>query len=316
MSSNTTKNSDALIVTELWDGEMQEILHEQLTGLPHVRQVDFPHGDAFTWPSLGPAIVREKQEDIDVTFDALDVGEVTVTMNIPIVSGNSISKKLLQDSMFSAQLLAAVPGEQAAAVMERVETDVLSLAMNQFLGTNNQNLINNIPHRRIASGTNETITPKDFSLAKYSLKKALMPMENLIAIVDPSVGFHIETNSQFVTFADSPMATGIVETGITKNMRFIRNIYGFDVFESNLLPEMNETIDGKTTSSGVANMFMSLARMTLSPFVLAWRERPILESDTRFENRGVRFQTNAYYGTKLVRDENLVVIGSDTDQVN
>lgn len=109
---------------------------------------------------------------------------------------------------------------------------------------------------------------------------------------------------------------GIIETGITNNMRFIKNVYGFDVFESNLLADANETIGSLTTTAGKANLFMSLARESLLPFVLAWRRQPKLDSHFDHRLRQEEIVTTARWGTGLVRDENLVVTISDTDQVN
>jgi hypothetical protein len=249
MSGNNTTNSQSIIRSELWQQQLEEILHENLLGVPFVRQVDFPDGTAFTMPSLGTPAVRDLPEGAEVTFDALDNGETTITMNAPVVAANSISEVLLEDSMWANDLLSAIPGEQAQAIMERFETDTLALAMQQFNGTDDQNLINGVAHRKIASGTNEIMQPQDFAFAGYSLKKAKVRRQNLIAIVDPSVAYALETTTNLVNVSNNPKWEGVIESGIESNFRFIRNVYGFDVFESNLLPDMNETIDGLTTTA-------------------------------------------------------------------
>jgi len=315
MSGNNTANTDALIRSELWQKELEEILYENLLGVPFVRQLDFPDGSAFTMPSIGTPLVRDFPEGAEVTFDALDTGEVTITMNQPVIAANSISEILLEDSMWAQELLSAVPEGQAQAIMERFETDTLALCMQQFAGVNNANNINGVAHRKIAGGTNETIQPQDFAFAGYSLKKAKIPNKNLIAIVDPSVAYALETATNLVNVSNNPKWEGLIETGITDNFRFIRNVYGFDVFESNMLPTMNETIGGLTTTAGKANIFMSLARPSIAPFVLAWRRKPSLISEFDNKLHELQTQTTARWGTGLVRDENLIVIGSDTDQV-
>lgn len=315
MSGNNTGNSQSIIRSELWQQQLEEILHENLLGMPMVRQVDFPDGDRFTMPSIGTPLVRDLPEGSEVTFDALDNGESSIVMNAPVVAANSLSEVLLEDSMWSAELMAAIPPEQAQAIMERFETDTLALAMNQFAGVSNENLINGVAHRRIASGTNEVMDVVDFAFAGYSLKKAKIPRQNLVAIVDPSVAFQLETLTNLSNVSNNPRWEGIIESGIEQNFRFIRNIYGFDVFESNLLPDMNETIDGKTTTAGKANIFMSVARPGILPFVLAWRRKPKLISEMDNKLHELQVQTTARWGSGLVRDENLVVIGSDTDQV-
>jgi hypothetical protein len=199
--------------------------------------------------------------------------------------------------------------------MERVESDIFALANAQFAGQNNQNLINGVAHRKVASGTNETMAPQDFAFAKYALKKAKVPLTNLVAIVDPSVAYALETSTNLVNVSNNPQWEGVIETGIDKEFRFIRNVYGFDVFESNLLADANETIDGLTTTAGKANIFTSMARPTISPFAMAWRRNPVLKTEEDFDTGDLKVKTTARYGTGLVRDENLVVILSDEDQV-
>ena len=314
MSGNNTGNTQSLIRPELWQQQLEEVLHENLLGVPFVRQVDFPDGNAFTMPSLGTPLVRDLPEGAEVTFDALDNGETTITMNAPVVAANSISEVLLEDSMWANELLSAIPGEQAIAIMERFETDTLGLAMFQFAGTDNANNINGVAHRRVAVGTNQTMDVTDFAFAGYSLKKAKIRRINLMAIVDPSVAYALETQTQLANVSNNPKWEGIIETGIEQNFRFIRNIYGFDVFESNLLPDMNETIGGRTTTAGKANLFMSMQQGIL-PFVLAWRRKPKLISEMDNKIHELQTQTTARWGSGLVKDENLVVIGSDTDQV-
>lgn len=316
MSGNTVSNSGSVIRSELWQAQLEEILHEQLLGTPFVRQLDFPDGSAFTMPSIGTPLVRDLPEGTNVTFDALDTGEVTISMNAPVVAANSISRVLMEDSMWGPEMLASVAPEQAQAIMERFETDVLSLANSQFGGQGNANAINGVNHRKIAGGTNETIVPSDFAYAKYALGKAKVPQMNLIAIVDPSVAYGLETATNLVNFSNNPRWEGIVSTGIDQNMRFIKNVYGFDVYESNMLPTANETIGSLTTTAGKANIFMSASRVTLLPFVLAWRRRPMVESDSPIIQQETQVLTTARWGTGLVRDENLIVIPSDTDQVS
>ncbi len=316
MAGNTTGNSGSIIRSELWQAQLEEILHENLLGMPFLRQVDFPDGSAFTMPSIGTPLVRDLPEGSEVTFDALDTGEVTIVMNAPVVAANAISEILLEDSMWGNDLLSAVPVEQAQAIMERFETDTLALAMQQFAGVNDANLINSVAHRKIGTGTNETMATTDFAFAGFSLQKAKVPRTNLIAIVDPSVGFTLETATNLTNISNNPRWEGIVETGITDNFRFVRNVFGFDVFESNMLPTMNETIGGLTTAAGKANIFTSLARPSIAPFVLAWRRHPILVAEWNNKKKQTEIDTTARWGSGLVREENIVVIGTDTDQVN
>lgn len=315
MSAINTGNSQAIIRSELWQRQLEEILHEHLTGTPFVRQLDFPDGSQFTIPSIGTALVRDLPEGAEVTYDALDSGEIAFTLNDPVVSATSLSEVFLEDSLWSSEVLATVPVEHAAAIMERFETDVLALANQQSQGQGDANQINGIDHRRMASGTNEVMTPSDFAYVGYALKKAKIPNMGVMGVVDPSVAYAIETTTNLVNVSNNPRFEGIVESGITKNMRFVRNVYGIDIFESNMLPDANETLPGGTSTAGKANVFMSVARESLLPFVVAWRRRPKMDRDFNHNLREEQIVTTARYGTGVTREDNLVVIVSDTDQV-
>ena len=315
MAANNTGNTQSLIRSELWQRQLEEILDEMLTGTPFVRQLDFPDGSAFTMPSIGTALVRDLPEDIEVTFDALDTGEKQMTLNDPVVSATSISEVFLEDSLWNSQFMAEVPVRHAAAIMERFETEVLALANAQSLGQGNSNNINGIAHRRIGTGTNEVMDPSDFAYARYALNKAKVPNMNLMAIVDPSVAFALETSTQLVNVSNNPRWEGIIESGIEKNMRFVKNVYGFDVFESNLLADANETGGGLTTTAGKANIFMSAGSEMLLPFAIAWRRRPKLERQFDPLRREEQVITTARWGTLLSREDNLIVTITDTDQV-
>ena len=316
MSGNNTANTQALIRSELWMDELEEILHEQLLGMNIVRTVDFPDGELLTLPSVGTPVTRTRAEGADAVYDSLDTGEVAIVLRDEVIVANKISKKLRQDSMWIANVGSMLPSEQAIAIMERYESDVLALANQQFGGQNNGNIINGANHRFVGNGTNQTMALTDFSLVGFSMKKAKVGRNGLVGIVDPSVGFAVETATNIANISNNPRFEGIIETGISPNMRFVRNVYGVDVFESNLLATANETIGGKTTTNGVANIFMNVGNAKMLPFTVAWKESPASKSEIDFDTDDFKFMTTARWGNGLTRDENLVVILTDTDQVN
>ena len=316
MSSNNTGNTGALIRDQLWQRQLEETLHEMLTGTPYVRQLDFPDGDSFILPAIGTAVVRTLPEDTEVTFDALDTADQAFVLDDPVVAATSVSEVLLEDSLWSSDLLSTIPVEHAIAIMERFESDVFELAGDQAnLGTGAP--FAGINHRRI--GSNQTagleghIDPSDFAYAGYALKKAKVPNQNLIAIVDPSVAYDLETLTNLVNVSNNPRWEGIIDTGITKNMRFVKNVYGFDIFESNLLAETTETLDGHTFVNGKQNIFLSAARDMILPFAIAWRRRAQMDRDFDFKLREEQIVTTARWGKKLVRQDNLVVTVTEAD---
>jgi hypothetical protein len=160
------------------------------------------------------------------------------------------------------------------------------------------------------------MTPTDFAYAHYALLKAKIQPKNMVAIVDPSVAYALETSTNLVNVSNNPQWQGVIESGLHRNMRFVKNVYGFDVFESNLLADANETIGSKTTTAGKANIFMSLDREMMKPFAIAWRRRPKLDRQFDMKTREEQITTTARWGTLLSREDNLIVTISDTDQVS
>jgi hypothetical protein len=147
------------------------------------------------------------------------------------------------------------------------------------------------------------------------LKKANVPGSSLVAIVDPSVEYAINTITNIVNMSNNPKWEGIIEQGIGSDMTFVKNIFGFDVYVSNYLPTANETIGGLTTAAGKANIFFSAASPEILPFMGAMRQMPKVDGDYNMHKQREEYVTTARYGLKVYRPENLVCVLSDDDQV-
>ena len=116
------------------------------------------------------------------------------------------------------------------------------------------------------------------------------------------------------------MWEGIVRDGIATGMRFVANVYGFDVYTSNYLKNTvsdsalaerdGSTTNDFSTDNGVANLFFS-ASQTVNPFVGAWRQMPEVDYEYNKDFQRHEFVTTARYGVKLYRPENMVVVASD-----
>jgi hypothetical protein len=290
------------------------ILQDELQAQAWVRWLtDLPDGTQLTMPSIGEATVFDMVEDENILFEGLDKGEFNFTINEYIGSATYITDKNKMDSYYANQLIASFLPAQQRAIMEHVETSIFNTSAEQT--ANDTNSINGYEHRFVGSGTNEVIAPADFAKAKLSLKKANVPMSNLVAFVDPTVAYTLETTANLINFSDNPRWEGIVETGLTTGMRFIKNVFGFDVYESNYLADANETIGGVTTAAGKANIFFSAASRDVLPIVGAWRQMPEVEYNRNVTKKRDEYSTTAYYDTKLFREENFVCVLTDTDQV-
>lgn len=317
--SMTTTTGALLKRSEIWSTMLKEVLQDQLEAQGWVNWLsEFPDGDTFTIPSIGESTVRDYSEDTDVVFDALDTGEFQFTITEYLSSGHYITEKARQDLYYAAQLEAAFVPSQQRALAEKMETDILALAAGGASGgqtADNANQINGADHRFVATGTNEVFAVADAAKALYALKKANVPGSNLVAIVDPSVEYELNTLTNIVNVSNNPRWEGIIETGIGSDMRFIKNIFGFDFYVSNYLPTANETIGALTTASGKANIFMSAASRELLPFMGAMRQMPKVDAGYNWNRQREEYVTTARYGLKVYRPENLVCVLSDTDQV-
>lgn len=312
MAFTTDVTGTHLTRSELWSRELKDILEDDLMGTRYVRFLtEFPDGDTFTIPSIGQASVQDIQENVPVKYEAMDTGEFQFTITEYTGSATYITRKAMQDSFYSRELIASFVPKQRRAIEEKLETDVMALVNEQTTGDNNT--INTAEHRWAAAGTGQVIDLTDFARAKYALKKANVPMVDLVAIVDPSVGFDVETLTNLVNVSNNPRWEGIISSGMTTGMRFIKNVYGFDVWESNYLPTTTETIndpadasvDFSTGDTPVVNMMFS-ASQDVVPFVGAWRQLPNVDSEFNKDLQREEYITTTRYGLKLFRPENLV----------
>ena len=205
--------------------------------------------------------------------------------------------------------------------MKAMEVKVLDVGPSGQTASN-ANSINGADHRWVATGgsdTARTVIPQDFAKANYALNKANVPAQGRVAIVDPSVAYTLETLTNLVNVSNNPMWEGIVSTGISTGMRFIKNIYGFDTYVSQNLKIIGaETITSSgartTGSPGVGNLFFSSASDVL-PFVGLIRQPPKVDSEYNKDFQREEYVTTCRYGFKLYRPENLVVVISDTSVV-
>ncbi len=319
--SHTTANTEALRRSEVWSSQLKEVVKDTLDAQRWVTWLtEFPDGDTFTIPSIGEATVRDYVENQSVLYDALDTGEFQFTISEYLSSGTYITKKAKQDGYYMEQLVSKFVPYQARAIDEKVETDILALAAAGASGGQTggvTNAINGAAHRFIGSGASESMSPVDFARVAYSLKRANMPDTNLIAIVDPSVEYTLNTLTNIANVSNNPKWEGIITSGLASGHRFVKNIYGFDVYVSNYLARgQNETIGGLTTTAGVANIFFAGAGSDLNPFMGAWRQLPQVDGEYNKDKQRDEYVTTARYGLKVYRPENLVVVLTDTDIVS
>lgn len=314
MAGFSVSTNEHLIRAQLYSAELKEMFLSDLMATKYVRMIDFPDGTTFNIPSIGQAEISDYTEGQPVKYTAMDTGNFTFTINQYKAGGTYITNQMKQDSYWSAALVNSFVPRHLRAIMEAMEANVLAVGPNtQTAG--NTNSINGAEHRWIGSGTNETIDLSDFAKALYALQMANVPMSNLVAIVHPSVEFRLNTLPNIVNVSNNPTWEGIVATGHRTGMRFVKSIFGFDVYVSQWLKTgIAETIGGRTATTGVANLFFSAAPDAL-PFIGAVRQPPRVDSEYNKDFQREEYVVTCRYGHALYRPENLVVVITDTDQV-
>ena len=316
MSGFSVAANDHLIRSNIWSSQLKEVFEAELMGMRYVDMItDFPDGDTLNIPSIGQAEVLDYAEGEAVKYTAMDTGNFTFSIDQYKSSATFIYNKFKQDSFYMSRLVSSFVPKMNRALAAAMETKILAVGP-EAQTASNVNAINGADHRWVGSGLNETMAPEDFAKALYALQKANVPMTNLVAIVDPSVEYKLNTMTNIVNVSNNPHWEGIITSGMSSGMRFIKNIYGFDVYVSQFLKQnaSSETVDSVTAAAGVANLFFSASSDAL-PIVGAIRQAPKVDSEYNKDLQRDEYVTTARYGFKLYRPENMVVVLTDTDQV-
>lgn len=315
MSGITTSQTDHIVRSNLWTTQLKEALLDETMGMKYVNWLsDFPDGDTFNMVSLGQMEAYNYEEGQAIKYTGMDTGNFTFTVTDYIAAATYMTNKVKQDSFLASQIESQFVPKMQRAIAVNIETDIMNLGP-EGQTASNLNSINGANHRWVASGTNQVIGLKDFALAKYSLDKANVPVQGRIAIVDPSCEYTLNTLSNLVSVQNNPAFEGIVNTGFnTTGMRFVKNIYGFDVYVSHFLKSgISETVNSVSVTNGVANLFFSAAPDVL-PFVGVMRQAPKVDSEYNKDQQRDEYVTTCRYGVKLFRPENMVVVLTDAVQ--
>lgn len=317
LTSNTTAFIEAqqysqFILQNLDDIMLPEIFWRDVS--------DFGAGTTLNIKTIGDVTLQEIDEDIAPTFNPIDTGNVTLTITEFIGDAWSVSDKLREDGAQIDQLMGGRAMASTRAFAEHHETKFLATAASvQTLA--NVNLVNGRPHRWVAGGsggTNRLMTISDFIAARFAFDKAKMPQTGRIAIVDPGVAATLDSLTNLVNVSNNPMFEGVVTTGFAANHKFVKNIYGWDVWTSNFLPVKTATealnasayqLANDTAEIGdVANIFMSMADDNVKPIMHAWRRQPRTTGDRNFQLDQDEFKVTSRFGFGAQRTDSLITI--------
>lgn len=319
MSGNTTSNTDPairavvhseLILKQLEEGFLPEGLHRDVG--------DFGDGSLLQIPTLGEMTLHDILEEQDTPLSALDTGTVTLTITEHVGTGGYITDELKEDGYKAAAVEAEIVPSSLRAIKEKYETDLLAQANKQTLG--DANVFADAAHRVIASGTNDTLELEDIAYLKFAFDQARIPDEGRILIVDPIVEMSLNSDVAAQAFTNNPAFEGMVTEGFAKSRRFVRHIYGFDIWTSTRLPRVDsESITYGTgvvppvgasgsVTDAVANIAMCVADDMVKPFMGAWRRMPRVEGHRNVSKRRDEYHVTARWGFGVQREESLAVL--------
>lgn len=285
---------------------------------------DFGAGTTLNIKTVGTVTIQDAAEDTPLVFNPIDTNTISLTITDYVGDAWRVTDDLREDGAQIDTLMSMRAVESTRALGVNHESKFLSVAASQT-GTGqtlaNVNLVNGRPHRWVAGGasaTNRIMTLSDFIAMKLSFDKAGVPAGGRIAIVDPIVEATINSLTNLVNVSNNPMFEGIVTEGFVREHKFIKNIFGWDIWTSNFLPTKTATealnastygLANDTAEIGdVANVFMCVTDDTCKPVMHAWRRQPQTEGWRDHENRGDNFQVTSRFGFGVQRTDTLGVI--------
>lgn len=320
MASFATATNQNMIRTEVFSSDITSLLLDDLNAMQFVRMLnDFPDGFNFNIPIVGEAEVATFNEGQALKFQQMDTGNFVFNFTDYVYSGNSMTEKFKRDSWLSPQILALFPQRQHRALMEYFETRVWQVG-NAGQTSGSLNTINGASHRWVASGVSNGVASlnfQDFAKVRYALTKSNVPLRNLVAVVDPSTAYALETQAN-VTNLMTPAGQwqSVTREGLTSGFKYRFNVYGFDIYESNYLPKgISETINSVAVTNGVANFFFDATPGDTLPWVGAWRQMPTVQSKFNMDLQQWEYATLCEFGLGFFREQNFCTVLSSTSAV-
>lgn len=319
--ANTSLNTTNLIRQSIYSEYLQKTLDDDFLPEGLTRDMsEFLDGDTLFVPTIGDAITRKYApsavEEQTVEADAADTGRIQLSITEYAGSAWYLTEKLKEDSYLASRLEMEVLDRHMRAMKERYETDVLA-AHNSAQTANDANSYNSIKHRWTGAAAKK-IGLDDFSAAKLALDTANVPEGGRIAIVDAATEYVLNQSVAAQAFTNNPGFDGMVLSGFRKNMRYIRSIFGFDIYVSNRLPALTAAegslteFDGTATAGAVGdkvNLFFSVMD-DAKPVMSAWRRRPKVEGwvDEKFLDTREAFKITSRYGFATHRPQAIACV--------
>lgn len=317
--SQTTQNTQAMVIQQIYSTSLIESYDQLLPDasmLFNDRTSEFPEGDRLNINQIGDITLSPYNENSPLQFSAIDTSRIYLQLTDNDADGWFITDFLKEDAASQIPgLVAARTRKSSQAFRQKMVSDIFAVQDQQT--PSNENLINGQPHRIVASGGSNgarKVTLDDLRQLKLSFDEANVPANGRVLFVDPTVEFDLNGLSQVVT-ADNPNFRGLIETGFAdrNSMQFYRNIYGWDIMVTTMLPKVGiETIDSRTSgANGVANIAMYVGDDEGKPFMGVIRRQPTAGMKRNDDLGRDEYFAKSRWGFALQRPETLAVLISD-----
>jgi hypothetical protein len=320
-----TSNTTAFVEATQYSQFILDNLHDYLLPEGLYRDVsDFGSGTTLNIKTVGTVTIQDAAEDTPLNFNPIDTGNITLTITDYVGDAWKVSDDLREDGAQIDSLMSMRAMESTRALGENHESRFLAVA-NAAQTNANVNLVNGRPHRWIGGGsgvTTRVMSISDLIGMKLAFDKANVPAAGRMAIVDPIVEATLNSLTNLVNVSNNPMFEGIITEGFAKDHKFVRNIFGFDIWTSNFLPVKTATealnassynLANTTAAIGdVANIFMCVSDDSTKPIMHAWRRAPKTEGWRDNEERADKYQVTSRFGLGAQRVDTLGTILTTT----
>ena len=302
-----TTNTTAFIEAEQYSKFILLNLHDGLLGEQFYRNVtDFGSGTTLHIKTIGSVTVQDAAEDVPLVYNPIESGEVTLTITQYKGDAWYVTDDLREDGAQIDALMAQRAAEGTRAIQEVFETTFLATA-NAAQTNANPNTINGFPHRIASTETNNVFALSQLIAMRLAFDKANVPAEGRVFICDPVVEATLN-GLVTITHDVTPFGEGILRDGLSSGMRFVQQLFGFDIILSNRLPRGTFSDGTTSVSNAVANIAMCVTDDQTKPIMVAWRRMPKTEGERNKDRRRDEYVTTCRYGMGPQRVDTLGVI--------
>ena len=303
-----TNNTRAFIESEQYSSFILTNLHDGLMPASWYRDVsDFGSGETLNIKTIGSATIQEVEEDTPITYNAIDTGEVTLSITDYVGDAWYVTDVLRQDGSQVEQLMASRAAEATRAIQENFETRYFAVA-NSAQTDANANSVNGFAHRISStvatSGSENTLALSDLILMKLGFDKANVPFAGRVAALDPVCAATLD-NLTTVTHDVTEFGKSILMNGFDRDHSFLMGLYGWNIITSNRLAKGTFSDGTTSVAGGVANVFMSILDDNTKPLMAAWRQMPSVEGERNKDRARDEFVTRARWGIGAQRLDTL-----------